>query len=128
MKHLLLFLAVFSALCTQAQSDITAPVSESLKKGDAAGLSAYFMPQVDVSLPGASDTFTKEQARDLVAKFFTANPPKEFVMKHQGTSKLNDQYRIGELSTSKGPYRVTFFIRKNGNALLIKQLKIEQGE
>lgn len=128
MKHLLFFLAVLCSLSTFAQADITGPVSEAIKKGDAAGLSAYFMPQVDVSLPGASDTFTKDQARDLVAKFFAANPPKAFVIKHQGTSKLDDQYRIGELSTAKGSYRVTFFIRKNGNALLIKQLKIEQGE
>ncbi|MFM7233275.1 MAG: DUF4783 domain-containing protein, partial [Flavobacteriales bacterium] len=48
-----------------------------------------------------------------------------FTVKHQGTSKLDDQFRIGELTTSKGIFRVTFFMKKSNNTLQIKQLKIE---
>jgi len=116
---------LFSWNALWAQSDISPAVAAALKKGDAAALAAHLMPQVELTLLGKDGLFEKSEAQQMLAEFFKGNPPQAFSIKHQGTSKLDDQFRIGELTTSKGMYRVTFFMKKNNNALQIKQLKIE---
>jgi hypothetical protein len=108
-----------------AQSDITPSVSAALKKGDASAIALHFMPQVELTVPGNDGMFDKARAEQMLAGFFNQNPPQAFSVKHQGTSKLDDQFRIGELTTAKGIFRVTFFMKKNNNVLQIKQLKIE---
>jgi hypothetical protein len=126
MKYIPLFvllLCSFSRL--SAQTDITSAVTTALKKGDAAGIAMHLMPQVEMTLSDKDGMFDKAQAQQLLSTFFRENPPQAFVIKHQGTSKLDDQFRIGELTTSKGIFRVTFFMKKSNNALQIKQLKIE---
>lgn len=121
----LMFMCLFASTHAWSQSDITPAVSGALKKGDAATLTTYFMPQLELSLPGKEGLVAQSQAQQLLDQFFKEHVPIAFALKHQGTSKLDDQFRIGELSTSKGIFRVTFFMKKSGTILQIKQLKIE---
>jgi hypothetical protein len=122
---LIFLLPLFAFQWANAQGDITPKVSEALKKGDANALSLFFMPQVDVTLNDEDQNLTAAQAKIAIGGFFAKNTVQNFVVKHQGTSKLDDQYRIGELTTAKGVFRVTFFMKKNGNAMQIKQIKFE---
>ncbi|MFM7727331.1 MAG: DUF4783 domain-containing protein [Flavobacteriales bacterium] len=108
-----------------SQSDISPAVAAALKKGDAAGIAVHLMPQVEVTIAGNDGVFDKAQVQQMLSTFFRENTPQAFTVKHQGTSKLDDQFRIGELTTSKGIFRVTFFMKKSNNTLQIKQLKIE---
>ncbi len=124
-SYLFLMTCLLSWNVLWSQSDISPAVSAALKKGDAAALASHFMPQVELTLVGKDGMFDKAQAQQLLAGFFKDNTPSAFSIKHQGTSKLDDQFRIGELTTAKGMYRVTFFMKKNNNVLQIKQLKIE---
>lgn len=129
MKHffsLLLFFCGTSVLL--AQSDLTGPVSDALSAGDAAKLGSYFAGSVDLSLPGMEDVVPADQAKKYVEKFFTQHPPKAFSIKHRGTSKTNDHYRIGELQTAKGAFRVTFFMKKEGERMVVNQFRIEPNE
>ncbi|MFN8698859.1 MAG: DUF4783 domain-containing protein [Flavobacteriales bacterium] len=119
-----LFLVTMGFLAN-AQSDITPMVAEALKKGDAIAISTMMMPQVELEVDGKEGTFSSGEAKTILSQFFTANPPRDFTLKHQGTSKLDDQYRIGDLLTSKGTFRVTFFMKKGGWGMQIKQMKIE---
>jgi len=128
MKNITTFLLILFATWASAQADITPQVTEALKKGDAAALATHFMPQVEVTLNGEDTNYTKAEAQKTLTAFFTQHPITGFVIKHQGTSKLDDQYRIGELITSKGNFRVTFFMKKSGAVMQIKQLKIESAE
>jgi Domain of unknown function (DUF4783) len=125
MKIYIVFVLALFSLNAFTQSDITPKVTDALKKGDAAILAQFFMPQIDLALMGQESNYSKEEAQKIIATFFQQVGATQFVIKHQGTSKLDDQYRIGELTTAKGIYRVTFFMKKSGNAILIKQLKIE---
>jgi hypothetical protein len=121
-----LFIALLlSGWATSAQSDITASVTDAFKRGDASSLSQYFMSPLDLTIDDLDGAFSKEDAKLKVSAFFSQHTPKDLVIKHQGTSKVDDQFRIGDLTTAQGTYRVTFFMRKSGNAMLIKQLKIE---
>jgi hypothetical protein len=124
-SSLLLIACLFGWNALWAQSDISPAVSAALKKGDATALASYFMPQVELTLSGKDGLVEKTQAQQMLAGFFNENPPQSFNIKHQGTSKLDDQFRIGELTTAKGIFRVTFFMKKNNNVLQIKQFKIE---
>ena len=119
-----LFLVTMGFLAN-AQSDITPMVADALKKGDAIAISTMMMPQVELEVDGKEGTFSSGEAKTILSQFFTANPPRDFTLKHQGTSKLDDQYRIGDLLTSKGMFRVTFFMKKGGWGMQIKQMKIE---
>lgn len=123
--YLFLMVCFFSWSAARAQSDITPAVSAALKKGDAVTLATHFMPQVELTLVGKDAQVEKAQAQQMLQSFFKENAPQAFTIKHQGTSKLDDQFRIGELTTAKGVFRVTFFMKKNNNILQIKQLKIE---
>lgn len=124
-KSLLILAFALFCLAASAQGDITSSVTDAFKKGDAAALSQFFQSPVDLSILDADGSFSKEEARAKVASFFSQHTPKELVIRHQGTSKVDDQFRIGDLQTAQGNFRVTFFMRKSGNVMLIKQLKIE---
>jgi len=119
-----LFLAIITGNLG-AQADITPKVTDAFKKGDATSLSSLMMPQVEFTLSGQDGTYPNSEVKSMLTRFFSANQVKDFTVKHQGTSKLDDQYRIGDLLTSNGVFRVTFFMKKNASGMLIKQLKIE---
>jgi hypothetical protein len=125
MKLLISSLFFLIATVTLAQADITPKVVDAIKKGDATAMGAHFMSPIDLTLNGKDETLNREQAVAALTKFFASNNVKSFELKHQGTSKLEDQFRIGTLVTSTGEYRVTFFMKKNGAAMQIKQLTIE---
>jgi hypothetical protein len=125
LRTFLFFAFLLASGASQAQSDITASVTDAFKRGDASSLSQYFMSPLDLTIDELDGTFSKEEARTKVNAFFLQHTPSDLVIKHQGTSKVDDQFRIGDLTTAQGVYRVTFFMRKSGNAMLIKQLKIE---
>jgi len=125
LKHLTLLVFVMAASALKAQTDITASVTEAIKHSDASMLSNFFMSSIDLTIDDFDGTVSHDEAKGQVAQFFAGHQVKDFSIKHQGTSKLDDQYRIGELTTNQGVFRVTFFMRKSGNTLLIKQFKIE---
>lgn len=125
MKFLLNTLFCLVALQLSAQ-DITNQVAGAFKKADAATVSSFFMPQIELTMPDKEGVMEKTQAQAALVQFFKENPVTGFTIKHQGTSKLDDQFRIAELTTAKAVYRVTFFMKKQDGSMRIKQLKIER--
>lgn len=128
MKYLISFIFLTLSTLAFSQADITPQVSAALKKGDAAVLSGLMMPQIELTLNGQDKTVAKADAQKMLVTFFAEKQTSNFAVKHQGTSKLDDQYRIGDLTTSKGKFRVTFFMKNNGGSMQIRQLKIEPSE
>jgi hypothetical protein len=85
-----------------------------LKRGDAAAISAQMMPQVELHSMVRTTISLKLTPKKRWQRFFKDHPVTGFTFKHQGTSKLDDQYRIGDMTTQKGSFRVTFFMKKSG--------------
>ena len=125
MRIISILFFVACALFTNAQDKVTTEVSKALKAGDAASLAKYFTPNVDLAIGDAEDVYSSAKAKEVVANFFSTHRPAGFEVKHEGTSKLDDQYRIGDLKTSNGNFRVTFFMKKTAQGMRIKQLRIE---
>jgi hypothetical protein len=126
MKLIGLSVFLFLAVCPIiAQTDITGAVVDAFKKGDAAALSQLCNEQVELSVSGQEDLNSRAEAKSVLSTFFSRGSVKSFSIKHQGNSKMDDQYRIGELVTTFGTYRVTFFMKRTPSAMVIRQLKIE---
>ena len=111
-----------------AQGGVKDRVVGALGRGDASTLAADLMPNVDLTLPEASAFYSKAQAQQMLRKFFDGNAPRGMNVAHQGTNQMGESYYIGNLATAKGDFRVTFFLKKNGDTFLVKQLRIENAK
>jgi hypothetical protein len=111
-----------------AQNDVKDRVVQAIGTGNAAALAADLMPNVDLTLPDAGAFYSKAQAQQILRKFFEGHAPRGLVIAHQGNNSLGETYYIGNLSTANGNFRVTFFLKRAGNAFQVKQLRIENAK
>lgn len=101
-------------------------VVKALNSGKTESLSPYFAGMVDISLPGKADSYSKSQASVILKSFFSKNHVNSFKVIHKGTSKKGDHYGIGNLNTSNGNYRVTFFFRQDGNSVVLQEIRFKK--
>ncbi len=111
-----------AAVGQEAEKDA---ISEAIKSGDPQKIAVYFMPSVDLTVESTEGVYSKDQAEMIIRRFFEDHISKGFALKHQGKSKLDDYYYIGTLTTQKGEYRLTFFLKKSEERFRIKQMRIE---
>lgn len=124
----ILSLALVAAVgILHAQTEVKDLVVSAIGQGNASALAKQMVGNVDMTLPAASDYYSKAQAEQILRKFFDEHPPKAMSVAHEGTNRSGDCYYIGDLSTEKGDFRVTFFLKKGGEGYLVKQLRIETG-
>ena len=126
MKRLLFFLITLMSMhLLQAQADVNDQVPAALGAGDVNALGEKLVANVDLTVLATSDYYSKAQATGILRKFFDEHTPKGLRIEHEGTSKMGDRYCIGQLTTSNGVFRVTFFLKKVGESVQVKQLRIE---
>jgi hypothetical protein len=99
-----------------------------LKKGDATTIANYFDTSIDLSTPRNEGVYSQTQAKLILKTFFTENPSSDFVEVHNGQSKNNSHYSIGNLSTTNGTFRTYILYKKIQNKITILELKIEVDE
>ncbi|MEO0405530.1 MAG: DUF4783 domain-containing protein [Bacteroidota bacterium] len=125
MKWMMLLLIGFTSLSISAQDGVSEKVNAALNSGNAKAFAQLFVPNVDMTLVDDEGMMSKDQAVKKLQKFFMDNQVVKFSIKHKGTSKLDDHYRIGELVTKNGTFSVTYFIKKTPNGFKIKRLSID---
>jgi len=123
-------IVAFSLLTTfgMAQAPIGAKVNKALSNGNASALKSMMMLEVDLSLLDEEGMYPADQVVKMLERFFSSNPVVSFDVRHKGTSKLDDHYRIGELKTKSGLYRVTYFLKNTPSGVRIKQLRVESAD
>ncbi|MBP6392668.1 MAG: DUF4783 domain-containing protein [Flavobacteriales bacterium] len=126
-KPIVPFLFLLLALPSLAQDPVKDEVVAALRAGNSKELARHFIPNVDLTVAGTGDVYSKAQAEQILRRFFDENPPVDMVIEHKGASKFGDQYYIGILRTRTGYFRVTFFLKKVTDVLQVKQLRIEEG-
>jgi hypothetical protein len=117
---------MLSLLSLQAQDQTKIPggISVAFKSGNASELSKYINSTVQLLLLDKEDFYKKNVAETILKDFFDEYKTRDFVVVHQGGA--NDvQYAIGNLKTDKGNFRVSFFLKKVDQELLIHQIRIE---
>lgn len=136
MKNLLITLLIFCVGITSGftplpgSSEIVLPspfedIVTALKKGDAGSLTAYLDSNVEINISGKSDTYSKAQAIVILKDFFNKNSVKSFDLIHQGEGGGGSRFGIGNLVTTNGSYRTSFFLQKKGTALILNELRFE---
>ena len=117
------FAVTTEAINAQSIGDIT----KALGSGDLAALAAMMDAEVELSILTDENTYAKEQAREKLAAFFSANTPSGFSQVHQGSSKSdNAEYCIGNLTTSSGVYRVYIYVAKKGERMVLQELRFDR--
>lgn len=136
MKTLLITLMIFCGGVTSAFTpllnsfqNVTSPPFEdiilALKKGDVASLTTYLDNNIEINISGKSDTYSKAQAIVILKDFFNKNSVKSFELLHQGEGGGGSRFGIGNLTTSNGSYRTSFFLQKKSGALILNELRFE---
>ena len=111
---------------TKAQSPdaVFDQIAAAVSKGDAAALSAHFNATVEVTLPGADQSYSAQQATFVLKDFFAKNGVKSFKVVHKGSSGAT-WYATGMYTASTGVFDTNVFVKKIGDKYLITQLRFE---
>ncbi len=116
---------IFCLISLVGTAQVPEEVIVSLKTGNASTLSSYFNDNIELVVLDKDDVYSKDQARQIVSSFFSANSPQRFSIIHQG-GKEGARYAIGNLSTKTGVFRVYFLLKEKGAKAYIHQLRIEK--
>jgi hypothetical protein len=100
-------------------------VISAIKKGDVPTMSKYLDKTVEINIAGRSSSYSKAQADIILKDFFEKNQVKSFEILHQGEAGGGSRYGIGTLVTSAGTYRLSFFLQKKGDTLVLNELRFE---
>ena len=109
----------------QPAQDIPEAISSAFKTGNSKELVKHFNTNIELVILENEDVYSKTQAEMILRDFFDKQPPKKFAILHQG-GKNGSKYAIGDLTTSKGNFRVYFLLKKREDRYLIHQLRIEK--
>ncbi len=122
------FLAFLMLFTTSvfAQTDITDQVTGHVKTANTKELAKLFLDDIDLAVEDTDDIVSRAQAEQILKKFFDKNQPKNFSIKHKGKSQVGVDYRIGDLETSGGNYRVTFSLKIVGDAYRVSSFRVEK--
>jgi hypothetical protein len=107
------------------QVSIKTSITEGFSQGNAKMVGSYFNSNVDVSLLGKENLYSKSQAVQVLKTFFIDHAPKGFSIIHEGNSN-NLKYFIGSLLTDQGNFRITLNIKSINNSEFISRLTIEE--
>jgi len=100
-------------------------VISALKQGDAGSLSRFLDNTVEINIAGRSSSYSKAQAEIILKDFFSKNQVKSFELLHQGEAGGGSRYGIGNMATSGGSFRTSFFLQKKGGSLVLNELRFE---
>ncbi|WP_343667109.1 DUF4783 domain-containing protein [Chitinophaga sp.] len=100
-------------------------VVSSIKSGDVSSLSRYLDNTVEINISGKSSSYSKSQAEIILKDFFSKNQVKSFELIHQGEGGGGSRFGIGNMGTSGGSYRTSFFLQKKGGSMVLNELRFE---
>ncbi len=107
-------------------SNVVEQVKESIKAGSAKELAKHLNASVDVTIDGKPNYYSKVQAEFVLRDFFKANPPSEFNIILEGSSKGGQPYAIGQYTSGANTFRVWMKIKVVGNQSLVQEISFDK--
>lgn len=107
------------------QADIIDELANYFKSGNAKEIGKEFAPSVELIIIDQEDVYNKAQAEQILKDFFIKNTPNKVTVIHRLNSSQNYRLGIFLLQTKTGKFRVTVTMKKNYNAFLISELRID---
>lgn len=108
----------------QQQVSFESKMVAAFKDGNSSKIASHFSENVDLSIDGKEDLYSKSQAEQILKTFFTTHKTVDFKIIHKGKSGQSE-YFIGELS-AEATYRVTLNSKTNNGTKKITSLTIEK--
>lgn len=105
--------------------DIPLKIFDSMKVGNATELSKHFYSSVELVILDKEEIYSKQQAEQILKRFFASNKVTGFTILHQG-GRDGAKYAIGNLVTANKSFRVYFLVKDTDGKPLIHQLRIEE--
>ena len=117
--------ALFLSVDAQTEINLFVEVEKALKTGDVDAFSDWFSDNLDIEILDISNICSKNQAKQILKKFFVKYTPKSFTFIHQsGNGKV--QYGIGTLVAGGERFRVTIFVKTLEKKQSVQQIRIEK--
>lgn len=113
---------------TLSASPVDDNLATAIKTGNSGEIASHFGNSVDLSIPNNEGVYSNIQAKLILKTFFTKNKPTDFSIVHNGDSKNNSHYSIGNLSTKNGNFRTYILYKEIDKKITILELKIETDE
>jgi len=108
---------------TSARSGMDDIIS-ALRNGNANELVKYVDDNIEISLPGKSDSYSRSQALVILQDFFSNNGVKTFEVKFKGDNG-GSQYCVGTLQTRSGNFRTTFLLTNRNGKQFVKEIRFQ---
>lgn len=122
-KYIWTLLILFaSSVLAFGQGEIIEDVKNAIKTGSSKELTKFLNNNVDVTIDGNVESYSKTQAEFALKDFFKNNPPSSFTIVHQGSSKGGLPYAIGQYLTNNETYRVWMRIKQTDGRYLIHEI------
>ena len=123
LKYLSTILILVAAnIAVYGQGEIIDDVKNAIKTGSSKELTKFLNNNVDVTIDGNVESYSKTQAEFALRDFFKNNPPSSFTIVHQGSSKGGLPYAIGQYLTNNETYRVWMRIKQTDGRYLIHEI------
>lgn len=120
---LLLIIIVSWFGSSPAFAAIPTGVKDAMKNGNAKELAKFFDKNVELSLLGEENVYSKAQAEQVIKAFFEKNPINNFTVLFEG-GKDASQYAIGKIISGKHTFRFNILVKDQK----ILQLRIAEDE
>lgn len=121
---MLLMTSLGTVLKAQTPDAVFEQIAAATAKGDAAAVAAHFNTTVEVTLPGADQSYSAQQASFVLKDFFAKNAVKGYKVVHTGSSGAT-WYATGVYTAATGSFDSNIFVKKIGDKFLITQLRFE---
>ncbi|MFO7670855.1 MAG: DUF4783 domain-containing protein [Bacteroidales bacterium] len=120
----IILISVNCLLPVRAQT-VPAELTSAMKAGNAAKVALFFHESLELTILEKDYRASKNQATRIMENFFREHPPTGFVISFEGT-KEKSKYAIGNLTTSKGNFRVNIFFMNMNDKRLVYYMSIEK--
>lgn len=117
---------IFILLQLSAAADTFDEVVMAIKSANSAEVAKYFNSNVELTILTSEGVYSKQQAEIIVKNFLNANPPKNVVIQHKGSSAQGSKYAIANYECAQGKYRVYIFMKESAGKMLIHELRFEK--
>ena len=107
---------------SQTEEAFESAINSAFSTGNASKIAVYFGENIDLTLLGKENLYSRSQAEQVLHHFFADHPPKAFNIVHKGNAKTS-QYFIGQFTSKNGKsFRVTLNSKTAGGKRIITAL------
>ncbi len=124
MKKPILFLFVSIILSSFITISLT-EIINAIRSGKSEAVAKYLDTMVEITIPNKSSSYSKSQAVLVLDEFFQTNTVKSFQVIHKSENE-GSQYCIGNLTTEKGVFRTTIYVKQKEGKAVVQELRFEK--